>query len=226
MGCVCVENKSIKLNQELRYFWSSLKISKLSSVDIYSIFSHKKRPNQEIPLSKWETIIKNLFSSEDPQYKKFSLDFFYKQISLFKQLNLEEHFILSLLLIAKSSQHTITSDVIKMCKLCSIEIKEETYLTIKDLKGILTCLFTCCANQELLNFVCNVPHNNKEVNDNTNTQIECFINKLLNISTINNNESKLNEYVNINEFLLNNYSLLHNIGEIRQHIIIEKDTKR
>ena len=231
MGCVCVENRVTKCNEELRYFWKSLKISKLSTVDIYSIFSHKKRKHCDISLDKWEALIKNLFLSDDFQYKKFTLEFWPKQIATFKQLGLEDHFVLSLLLFAKSNQDTISSDVIKMSKLCSIEINENECIMKKDLKGILMCLCQCCINEELIkevcsnNFVLFQQGNENNKKEYINEKIDSFINDILDIDMTNKDEKVLNETIDLKEFFLNNYSLLHNIGDLLDYIFKDAEQK-
>ena len=234
MGCVCVENRVTKFNEELRYFWKSLKISKLSTVDIYSIFSHKKRKHCDISLDKWEALIKNLFLSDDFQYKKFTLEFWPKQIAKFKQNGLEDHFILALLLFAKSNQDTISADVIKMSKLCSIEINENDCIMKKDLKGILMCLCQCCINEELIKEVCSNnfvlfqkgdDDNNNNKKDYINEKIELFINDVLDIDGMNKDEKALNDIIDLKEFFLNNYSLLHNIGDLLDYIFKDAEQK-
>lgn len=231
MGCVCVENRVTKFNEELRYFWNSLKIAKLSTMDIYSIFSHKKRKNYDISLDKWESLIKNLLLSEDIQYKKFTLEFWPKQISVFKQNGLEDYFILSLLLIAKSNQDAISSDIIKLSKLCAIEIHEDEYLTKKDLKGILMCLCQCCTNEDLIKEVCSndlvaFQKGDKETRQEyIDEKIDLFVNDILGIDISNKDENVLNAKIDLKEFFMNNYALFHNIGDLWDYIFKEVEQK-
>ena len=90
----------------------------------------------------------------------------------------------------------------------------------------------CCINEELIKEVCSNnfvlfqkgdDDNNKK--DYINEKIELFINDVLDINVMNKDEKALNDIIDLKEFFLNNYSLLHNIGDLLDYIFKDAEQK-